>query len=189
MMKKGISWLLLFALFLSIIQIVHVNQKYPNPTTAEAELGEIITNNQVSLIAKEAHLSKVNLIDKDFKIEVCDDNGNILNEDDAKVLLVSLSYSNTGKEKVEIPLYPYIAVCGGWSNGISQELFTVMNPDTSLMLRLGPDEERDVILPYILYSVQFAEEKWKDIEKCSFELVLSSYPTKSLIKLNNYGSL
>ena len=183
MFKKIIIYSSLVVLLLSFVQIGRVNQMYPNATVAEVTLGETIEYQNVHLTATNMSLAYIDSVDEDFEVEVTDENGNTLTKKDVRVLLVDLSYQNLSSEKVQIPLFPYTAVCGGWSNGVSQELFSKLNPEKSLMLNLAPQEKTTVTLPYIMYSIQFVPKKWGEIEKYPFELVLSFYPTKSIIKL------
>ena len=180
------------------IRIVQLNALWPSPTRVEYDKGEWVsigTLNDLGQIDEknpiEVRVTSASLADyekmlevlPDFKIQFSNTRGEPLTPEQYRVLLVEAEIRNISLEKRTFAFSQFVAESQVWRNGFDKFLFHDLNGDIPIVFMLESGETTRVTLPFIMIEQQFESVSWDQIDNRSFDLVLSLYPTLTIIQL------
>ena len=99
--------------------------------------------------------------------------------------MIYLKVENNSDSQKSVSFVDFTPESYAWKNGLSLELYTLLNPDAGspLTFYIEPKSNAEVILPYTMIYSQFEDDDWERIEQREFDLVLSQYPTKHIVNL------
>lgn len=173
---------------LSAIRIYQLNTAYPNPYIAEHSANEIIEGGNISISVVKSKLadgSYINSIFPDYIDRTQNDDGTKVTNEQIRVLLIYTKLINSTNEEQRMSIVQMYAESLVWSNGIDAGLYPLLNPNSNnpMEVVIPANKEVDVIMPYSMYNFQFNETDWKNVDNRNFNLTLSSYPVKHIVKL------
>ena len=182
------SVIAMIVLVCSVANFIQINQQYPSVEVIEHAMNDVIKGGNTSLVVKEYRFfdgEELAIVMPDYQELVLDDDGGELDDDEIRVLMVNINLINNTSEHQTMSLAQIYAQSHIWSNGIPLELFEMLNPNKGnpLGVPLAPNEELEVVVPYLMYSVQFTKRDWSHIDNRKFDLSLSLYPIKHVVKL------
>lgn len=184
-MKKKKRWIiiliagvLLCLLFLA--GFIRINRKYPSPSVETYHLGQPADADGIEVTVLDYKwMDKEEFIEKYPVNEI-----NFLEDSDAKVMMLTVRYKNTLSEKQIKEIYLDTLETLGWSNGVLLDGFMAANPEgAGMYVELDPQEEVEVVLPFILHEVQFQHKTWEKITEEPFGFVISAYPVRRWITI------
>lgn len=180
-MKKSIILLITVVLLIcgSIFGYRNVNAKYPAANVKEAKVGENLEYQKGILISAD---KKEILSD-----EAADKIYEMLGEEpvfDTRIFDITITLSNTTEEPQEVVLTDIYLETTGAANGIALSMTDSKSGYyDSPRVTLAAGEEKQVTFPYTMSRSFFSQNEWKDIEKRQFWLTFSSYPVKTILRL------
>lgn len=181
----GITAILLILLVLSW-RIVSLNKEYPNPRIITYKTGEYIKGGDISIMVTDSKFTAMDEIKEmtpGIENPVTDEKGNLLTDEQKKVLLVNLNVHNLSDEIQTTSLLQFMAQSDAWSNGADLGTYYALNNTQGTSIQLQPGEQRCVQMPFYLYEIQFDTNEFQKVENRKFNLVLSVYPIKNVIEL------
>ncbi|ESL02094.1 hypothetical protein GCWU000282_02913 [Catonella morbi ATCC 51271] len=99
-------------------------------------------------------------------------------DEEVKIILVNVTYfSKTNKSKT-VDTRPNSIEKTGYSTATEMEFYHICN-SLGLEFELKGREEKEIILPYILFKFQFKPNEWEKIEDKEFYISNSRYPVKT----------
>lgn len=180
--------LALVVLILSVFRIVEINRLYPDPQIITHNLGDRISGDGITLCFQDYQLLSGNEFRKlypTYNDDVLNYDMTPVKDEQRYVLMVNVQIENNTDEERITSLVQIYAESLAWANGIDGNLFPVVNEayKDPMRVELHSGETVDIILPYSLYDFQFPAKSWNDIEKRTFDLTLSFYPTRNIVLL------
>lgn len=99
-----------------------------------------------------------------------------------------MDITNQTSEPQNISIAQMYAETLTWTNGIDAEIFGMLNKDESNFvdpqcLEIEPDQNKNIVLTYIMYDFQFQKNDWEEVKISNFDLSLSRYPVKHIVNL------
>ncbi len=180
--KKKTIFICALALILAglwTFRYVTLNQKYPQPNCETYSVSQ-----PVSLGNFEVSVSDSYFLDSETAKEV------LLAEFgagyDARCIVLDFSVTNTSDSPQSIELGVFQLQSGTWNNGVNFIAYRDINSDVndgSLNLQIEPGETYQVKLPFSMIDDSFFPDDWNRVEERQYELVLSLYPVKRVIRL------
>ena len=99
-------------------------------------------------------------------------------DEEVKIFLVNVTYFNKTNKSETVDTRPNSIEKTGYSTATEMMLYSLCNQfDLDVTLKSG--EEKEVILPYILYKFQFEQGEWEKLEDEVFYISNSRYPVKT----------
>jgi hypothetical protein len=176
----GIIIIILSLIF--TIRYININHKYPPPVYKKHNLNEPVKYESLEVKATDFKIMNANEIQElgsVYEEITTPDDKNI------KCIVAKILIKNSSARKMNLEVYPFTLESLGYSNGIDQGLFNVLNgKDSTMVPDLEPNEELILLLPFTIIEKQFTKPDWDNIVKRKFQLVLSLYPEKKFIVLN-----
>ncbi len=182
---------IVLAIIFSVIRITYLNNTYSNPQIIEHKIGEFIDGGGVSVCVKKSKLIGGQEFEERFKNYtqlVENDDGSVVRGEQYKVLLIYMDITNQTSETQNISIAQMYAETLTWTNGIDAEIFGMLNKDESNFvdpqcLEIEPDQNKNIVLTYIMYDFQFQKNDWEEVKISNFDLSLSRYPVKHIVNL------
>ena len=182
---------IVLAIVFSAIRITYLNDIYPNPRIIKHKIGEIIDGGGVSVCVKKSELIGGQEFEDSFKNYtqlVENDDGSVVRGEQYKVLLIYMDITNQTSETQNISVAQMYAETLTWTNGIDAEIFGMLNKDENNFvdpqcLEIEPDQNKNIVLTYIMYDFQFQKNDWEEVKISNFDLSLSRYPVKHIVNL------
>jgi hypothetical protein len=178
------------AVTLSAVRIYDINRQYPDAKIVMHEVGETIPGGGTSVTVNGGELIDVAELARlapDYEEILMDPNvvDPPYRDDQIRYLLFRVTVANDTEEAQRMSLVEMCADALIWSNGIELDLYREMNPDfaSPARIELAPRQTAEIILPYQLSDVQFKEKDWAKIDEWDFDLSLSTYPTRHLVRV------
>ncbi len=182
--------MIVLAVIFSAIRITYLNNTYPNPKIIEHKIGEIIDGGGVSVRVKKSELIGGQEFEDSFKNYtqlVENDDGSVVSGEQYKVLLIYIDITNKTSKIQNISVAQMYAETLTWTNGIDAEIFGMLNKDNNVFdpqyLEIDPDKNKSIVLTYMMYDFQFQKKDWEEVKISNFDLSLSRYPVKHIVKL------
>ena len=164
----------LFSLF--VFRFYSVNKRYPQPVTTSVGLNEPIDYNGYRITAVSSELTPATELTKQgYKM----DDQDIFK--DKLVLLVKLKVENIGKHTVKSSFVTSALQSEAWWNCMNLDLFYVFN-DVETIESMDNADIYTITLPFDVIHEQFKENEWKNVRNRHFDLTLSTYPEKKVIR-------
>jgi frataxin-like iron-binding protein CyaY len=181
--------ILISALMFASIGIYRINKQYPNAQIVEHNLDEVIKGGNTSISVQSGELidgAHLKELAPDFTEAIKNEDGSDLKSDQVRVLMVHLKLHNNTDEPQTMTLVQLIAESLIWANGIENEIYQMLNPGKGNLvnMQLNPNQEIEIVLPYMMYHFQFQPRDWEKIDERRFDLVLSQYPVKHIVRLD-----
>ena len=185
--KSKVLWIALFSISvmtLGLFRICAVNQKYPSPQEICFHANEdcIVSDCRIRLLDMEL------LSGEEIKNIVSgmpllyNTDGTPYPWEKQKLVLATLEIEGTGDQDTMLDLTEIVLETKAWGNGITGELFSVLNSENgSLYEKLAEGETQTIICPFLLADNQFTEKEWKNLNAEKFSLILSYYPEKIML--------
>lgn len=182
------SLIVVLLLGISILRFYNLNNYYPDFKIVEHSIGERITGGDISITVLSYKLlngKQTKDIAPDYIIEAYNNDGTIPQDEQIRNLLIYLKVENNSDSQKTVSFVDFTPESYAWKNGLSLELYTLLNPDAGspLTFYIEPKSNAEVILPYTMIYSQFEDDDWERIEQREFDLVLSQYPTKHIVNL------
>ena len=185
--KSKVLWIALFSISvmtLGILRICAVNQKYPSPQEICFHANEdcIVSDCRIRLLDMEL-LSGEEIQDIVSGMPLLYNiDGTPYPWEKQKLVLATLEIEGTGNQDTMLDLTEIVLETKAWGNGITGELFSVLNSENgSLYEKLAEGETQTIICPFLLTDNQFTEKDWKNLNAEGFSLILSYYPEKIML--------
>lgn len=172
--------LLVIGAIFSINKIVKVNREYPQAKHIIHDKNEIIYKDTYQMVLEGVELYDCSVLLEERQITEYDtiDNGN------EKIILVDLQLTNCSEEMQNINLTNFMLQIGTWSNGWDLELYCQINECEDVVVFLDEEQIEHVTLPFILCEFQFHDRDWRRIDNMEYQLAMSVYPEKEILRLN-----
>jgi len=177
-----IAALLVTTLVVFVYQYDNINRKYPNPKRITYKMDEEFSFYGLELKFVNMEILTFDRLIQKYKIST--DNLQGIEGTEEKVVLINVQIVNKTDEEKIIELFRFSIQSGAWSNDLNYELFLAINKNSSVQPTLKQNQKMSVIIPYSAYNVQFTEKNWRSFTTREFEVSLSSYPVKEIVKLN-----
>ncbi|SHJ60663.1 hypothetical protein [Parasporobacterium paucivorans] len=180
-LKKIIFISAAFILAISIgIKVYTINSKYPQPEIVEYNQGRLIKGGELTIRVARSRIMELS---PDYNQNVTDPKGVSVNKNDIKVLLLDIDIVNTSDEDKQMSMINFVAQSQAWSNGWDMDLYSILNNTEYTNISIEANQSETIQLPFLMYRHQFKEKSWNDIGKRQFDLILTSYPVKNIVKL------
>lgn len=169
-------------------RIVTLNIKYPNPQVITYQQNEPIKGGEIEMVVTDSKIVSMQDIKEllpEIEDPIKDKDGNLLEDDQKKVLLVELEIQNLSDAKQKTTVTPFTAQSRAWSNGMDMNTYLGLNRLQTTGIELGAKEKQIIIMPFVMYDFQFKKDEFSSIEQRDFQLVLSTYPIKNLVELRS----
>lgn len=98
-------------------------------------------------------------------------------DEEVKIILVNVTYFNKTDKSKTVDTRPNSIEKTGYSTATEMEFYHICN-SLGLEFELKGGEEKEIILPYILFKFQFKPNEWEKIEDKEFYISNSRYPVK-----------
>lgn len=98
--------------------------------------------------------------------------------EEAKIILVKVKYLNKTNESRSVDTRPNSIEKTGYSTATEMEFYHICN-SLGLEFELKGGEEKEIILPYILFKSQFMPSEWGKIGEEVLYVSNSRYPVKT----------
>jgi len=99
-------------------------------------------------------------------------------DEEVKIILVNVTYFNKTNKSKTVDTRPNSIEKTGYSTATEMEFYHICN-SLGLEFELKGGEEKEIILPYILFKFQFKPNEWEKIEDKEFYISDSRYPVKT----------
>ena len=99
-------------------------------------------------------------------------------DEEVKIILVNVTYFNKTDKSKTVDTRPNSIEKTGYSTATEMEFYHICN-SLGLEFELKGGEEKEIILPYILFKFQFKPNEWEKIEDKEFYISNSRYPVKT----------
>ena len=99
-------------------------------------------------------------------------------DEEVKIILVNVTYFNKTNKSKTVDTRPNSIEKTGYSTATEMEFYHICN-SLGLEFELKGGEEKEIILPYILFKFQFKPNEWEKIEDKEFCISDSRYPVKT----------
>ena len=99
-------------------------------------------------------------------------------DEEVKIILVNVTYFNKTNKSKTVDTRPNSIEKTGYSTATEMEFYHICN-SLGLEFELKGGEEKEIILPYILFQFQFKPNEWEKIEDKEFYISDSRYPVKT----------
>lgn len=190
--KKRYGYIITFSILLIwTVQFVRLKYIYPEPQIIVVNENEPLSvgNYLFTLDKFEWHSGKE--ADKYFPgyTLVLQNDGSDYPEDGFRFALVDLRIQKIGETINPYDLTNIVFESGAWHNQWDIILFDKLNPNTGLTLDLELNEEHTIRFPIVVVDVQFSKNDWKNIENRAFDIVLSCYPKKYVLRGNSQDAV
>lgn len=163
------------------VGFIRINNKYQNPEEEEYAIGKPADFDGIEITVLDREWVEI----QDFISRYDINEETFLKDSDAKVMMLKVRYKNSDPVKKSIEIYLDTLETLGWSNGILLEGFQAANPSGSTMsVELEANSQIELLLPFMLYEVQFQKKVWDKIQQEPFRFVISLYPVKKSILVN-----
>ena len=178
-MKKQLIFAVISAaiLGLGVWRYVTLNNRYPAPTTKEYRCSDTVEYGGITLSATGHYFVDSNEAQTLFSDEY--EAGHR-----PQCVVVELKLTNLSQEQRQIALYPFILESQTWKNGIHLQAFMEMDSFLStptLNPTLEPGQTLSLKLPFVMIKDQFSSKAWTSVKSRDYRLVLSLYPTKTVV--------
>ncbi|MEG0304524.1 MAG: hypothetical protein RR576_03255 [Oscillospiraceae bacterium] len=161
----------------------YINNKYPNPNTVTYKLGENFTYQNAELKITDFKVVAHNDFINEFSIDPFDLDMPMNGIE--KNAIFKLTVKNNTELPIEInTLELMLLETEGYSTYTDlMGLFRLLNPDKTGYVQLQPGENDTILFPYALYDFSFSKSYFSTLENKTFQIVLSLYPTKTVVHL------
>lgn len=190
-MSKNRKILLSVVLVILLIVVIiwrytALNKDYPNPKVITYQEGERIKGGDIEITILSSELvsmEKVLELAPDVQNEIRDTKGELLKNEQKKVLLVKLGIQNLSDAKQSASVAHFAVQSDAWTNGVDLNTYCALNDVQETAITLDARETQEVMAPFYLYEIQFTGHKFQKIGERQFQLVLSTYPVKNMVEL------
>lgn len=156
---------------------LYMSQKYPTPKYVTYKNNQPVEYEQFTIQILDSYFMQPKEVSQVFEAET-------RLGLELKCVVADVEVKNVSNQKKQIELYPFMIETDAFANGTNMEAFKTINHGlASLSPTLNPGEYISLKIPFTLPKTSFKLDTWKKIEKYNFDLVLSLYPTKKIIKL------
>lgn len=160
-----------------------LNLQYQNPKEYIKKMNEEVELGNYLFELKDWKWGDGNIINDvlpDYALLTYPD-GKIYPKEKEKIALATVRVCKKKKDDTYLDLTNIAFEMGAWHNQWDNELFEALNGKNSLILKLEPGEEKEIIFPIVMFDFQFSETQWKSIEDKGVKIVLSCYPQKYVL--------
>ncbi len=183
MRKKMFALGTLCVLLACALRIVWVNQEYPNPDVASVGLNESLECGaySVKLVLWEWFDGEVlKEIAPDYSV-LSNADGSDYDTQKEKVALATIEICKEVEGDVPFDFTSVTLESGAWNNQWDNVIFEALNGEDCYNIMLEKGEKKQVIIPVILFEMQFSERQWKKVQEREYHIVFSNYPEKKMI--------
>lgn len=166
------------------IRYMYINHLYKNPIEKISIEGQNVEYKSLNLMVERSTLIDCDQIQKHMYQDIKSLNQNMAVLGECKVLIVRVKIQNLNHKSYGMSVANLVAKSGAWANGVDMGLFYQLNPSSQFNIVLGENCSTEVDIPFLLYEKHFSKDKFKNINKRDFQLILSVYPLYSAITLN-----
>lgn len=181
------KWLILggvlvFAVVL-VVRFVQVNIRYPAPSYRSVEPGEVeIPKSGLEYSISDAYFLPPEEITALY--DAIDPNQatytRYIPGEQEELLMIEMTIHNPTDEEKEFGV-PTNLESKAWCNGLDVPMYVYLNPETNESLASG--ESITVKMPFTMLYLQFKPSQWESVRDREYQLLLSLYPEKAVMKL------
>lgn len=175
---------LLLLLSLYGIQYRRVNEKYPVPQNINVCLNETLQIKELEISPLKAELLDGQQIQQIVRNSITAEKNDTYDYHDMKLYLMTVLCRNISAQKNSVDFTQWMVESGAWGNGINGEFFKIMNEKISIIQKLDSNEEIIVRLPFTMVKSMFTKKEWKKLNERDFNIIVSLYPKKIMLKGN-----
>lgn len=179
---------LLGGVVLFTVQFIRVNQQFPPAIQKQYELMTPVPYQQVSITAEKFEiLGHEDLLSRDSRYE-SDGYDTSWAPGTYRILTAGVTiHNNTGSVQI-IDFTRMTLQSEAWHNGLYLEYFNYLNKDVPNLsisqMKLPPKGDVRVVLPFLILDIHVPKNSWEHLDQRAYELILSLYPEKTVIRLN-----
>lgn len=180
----ALAVILMFVGFLWRFSVL--NKEYPNPSVMVYQEGEQIQGGDIVITVTDSELVSMEQVLKmapDIQNQVTDKTGEPLKNEQKKILLVTVKINNISDTQQTMSLVRFVAQSQAWANGMDFESYCKLNDVQEAAIILEAGEQREMVMPFYLYEIQFTGDRFYKMGDRDFQLVLSTYPVKNIVEL------
>lgn len=181
--KLAIGFVFLACISLYILQYQKVNRRYLNPLNIDIYENETIRIDDIDITPLKAEFINEEKIRKLYPQLI--NNNESYNSNPIGLYLMKISCNNNTDEKKNLDFTQWMIEADAWGNGINGIFFSTLNPDISITQKLNAHEKIVVQLPFTMVKNMFTKKQWKELKSRNFNIVVSLYPQKIILKSGN----
>lgn len=160
-----------------------LNKVYSNPVNCQAGLNEKLILGDYTFEMGQWEWKDGTIL-KDMMPEyimLFQSDGNEYPPEKEKVAFVSLTITKNSSTSNYLDLSNIGIESGAWHDQWDGQVFEHLNGEDGLVLHMEEGEERNILIPVVLYEFQFSKKEWENIENREFRVVLENYPEKYML--------
>ena len=162
-----------------VVLFISINRRFPQSNRVIYSCGETgVWNETLAITVKGREWLDSEEVNKRYG-----DCENQIKGADHCTVLVEMSFKNIGDSKELVQPYHLYLECLGWCNGVSREVYFCCNDD-EFEFELKPKEEKTILLPYTIFSVDYKDKEWDSVKEKDYSISILQYPTKACWKIS-----